>query len=80
MKNAYVLVDHLGDDGTVTEGMILTEITATRFNALEKRGLVREATAKEVKEGYTPPFQSEAEKAAPEPENKQAAKPRNKQA
>jgi hypothetical protein len=54
MKNAYVLEHHLGDDGTVTEGMILTDITEKRFDALKKRGLVREATAEEVKAGYQP--------------------------
>lgn len=56
MKNAYVLHHHLGDDGNVVEGMILTEISDKRFAALEKRGLVREATPKEVKEGYRPEF------------------------
>lgn len=79
MKNALVLVDHLGDDGTVTTGMILKDITMKRFEQLEKRGLVREATAKEVSEGYKPPFTPET-KNAPEPANKAAPKPANKSA
>lgn len=83
-KNAYVLDDHHGDDGTVTEGMILADISNTRFDALEKQGLVREATSAEVKAGYKAPFEkdeSEAEggeKKAPEPSNKKAPEPSNK--
>ena len=87
MKNAYVLEQHIGDNGNVTEGMILESITEKRFDALEKKGLVREATAAEVKEGYKPPFaetgivgagEAEAadeggEKAAPTHSNKKAA-------
>lgn len=76
MKNAIVLVDHLGDDGTVTVGMILKDVQAKRFEHLEKRGLVREATADEVKTGYKPPFT--AEKSAPAPANKKAPEPANK--
>lgn len=76
MKNAYVLVDHLGDDGTVTTGMILKEITMKRFEHLEKRGLVRDATADEMAAGYKPPFIPE--KSAPTPENKKAPAPANK--
>jgi hypothetical protein len=61
MKNAYVTEDHFGDDGSVTVGMILTGVTAKRFNELEDKGLVREATAQEVEEGYKPAFESEAD-------------------
>lgn len=50
-KNALVLDDHYGDNGHVTAGMILHDVTVTRFNELEKNGLVREATAEEVKAG-----------------------------
>lgn len=77
MKNAIVLVDHLGDDGTVTTGMILKDVQTKRFDHLEKRGLVREATAEEVKAGYKPPFEAEG-KAAAEPSNKAAPAPANK--
>lgn len=56
MKNAYVIEHHLGDNGNVTDGMILENITQKRFDALEKKGLVREATAAEVKEGFKAPF------------------------
>ena len=56
MKNAYVIEHHLGDNGTVTEGMILSGITDKRFAELEKKGLVREATAEEVDKGFVPPF------------------------
>jgi len=76
MKNAFVLVDHLGDDGTVTVGMILKELSVKRFDHLEKRGLIREATSEEVKTGYKPPFT--AEKTAPTPSNKKAPEPANK--
>jgi hypothetical protein len=86
MKNAFVLVHHLGDNGTVDEGMILEGITEKRFDALEKKGLVREATAAEVKEGYKAPFIAsghidageQAEKAKADPQNKKAADPANK--
>lgn len=79
MKNALVLVDHLGDDGIVTTGRILKDLTMKRFEQLEKRNLVREATAKEVQEGYKPPFTPEA-KVAAEPDNKAAPAPPNKAA
>jgi len=79
MKNAIVLVDHLGDDGTVTTGMILKEVNMKRYEQLEKRGLVREATAEEVKTGYKPPFTPEGgNKAAADPANKAARTPANK--
>lgn len=79
MKNAYVLVDHHGDNGTVSTGMILKDVEPKRFGKLEKSGLVREATADELKAGYQPPFAAEGEiKAAAEPANKAAAKPANK--
>ncbi len=88
MKNAYVLSHHHGDSGTATEGMILADLTDQRFNALEKKGLVREATAAEVKAGHQVPFEAggetigdeAAEKQAEKPENKKAAEPENKQA
>lgn len=83
MKNAFVLDHHIGDNGTVTYGMILKGISQKRFDALEKKALVREATPEEVKEGYKAPFVAsdiadageqgeKAEKAAPETENKKA--------
>lgn len=80
MKNAFVLVDHLGDNGTVTEGMILKDVTTKRFDSLEKKGLVREATAAEVKEGYKPPFEASGVPTASESGEKQAAEPQNKKA
>jgi len=89
MKNAFVLSHHHGDDGTVDIGMILTDVTEQRFSALEKQGLVREATAAEVKAGYQPPFteggeltadEAEGEKKAKEPANKKAKEPANKKA
>ncbi|MFZ2995945.1 hypothetical protein [Sphingobium sp.] len=54
MKDAIVLVQHLGDDGQVSEGQILTDMSNKRFEALEKNGLVREATRDEIEKGYTP--------------------------
>nr|WP_047166897.1 hypothetical protein [Sphingomonas sp. Y57] len=85
MKNAYVLEHHHGDDGVVSEGMILRDVAAKRFEALEKAGLVREATADEVKKGYAPSIEpdpskekGEGEKNAKEPANKKAADPANK--
>jgi len=81
MKNALVLDDHFGDDGSVTAGMILKDITNTRFDELEKKGLVREATDKEVKAGSKHDFEKdESEKAAPKPDDKQAQKPEDKKA
>lgn len=56
MKNAFVLQHHHGDDGNVVEGMILKDISEKRFAELENNKLVREATAKEVKDGYKPAF------------------------
>lgn len=81
-KNALVLDDHFGDDGAVAAGDILTDVTSKRFDELEKRGLVREATAAEVKAGSqrsierdeTPPDDKDAKA----PENKKAAEPANK--
>ena len=87
MKNAFVLSHHHGDDGTVIEGMILKDLSDQRFKNLEKRGLVREATAAEVKKGHHIPFEASGDKladdegdtkAAPAPENKKAAEPKNK--
>ncbi|MEG3153006.1 hypothetical protein U1769_24195 [Sphingomonas sp. ZT3P38] len=52
---------HFGDDGSVDVGMILADMTEKRFDALEKRKLVREATPAEVKAGYKPPFDREDE-------------------
>jgi hypothetical protein len=51
-KNAIVLDDHYGDDGAVTAGMVLKDVSASRFKELEKKGLVREASAAEVKAGH----------------------------
>lgn len=91
MKTAYVLEHHLGDNGSVDEGMILEDISDKRFQALEKKGLVREATAAEIKEGYKAPFLASGtviageevpaeggSKAAQEPANKAAAKHQSK--
>jgi Lon protease-like protein len=61
MKNALVLHQHLGDDGAVSEGMILRDITSKRFDILEKAGLIRQATDAEMKEGYKLPFVAEAD-------------------
>lgn len=61
MKNAYVLEHHHGDDGTLSEGMILRDISNQRFEALAKAGLIREASADEVKAGYKPPFTPEGD-------------------
>ncbi|WP_313434355.1 hypothetical protein [Novosphingobium sp.] len=81
MKNAFVLVDHHGDNGTVTEGMILKDVATKRFDDLVKAKLVREATADEVKKGFAPAFTSEeGEKQAATPANKAAPKPANKSA
>lgn len=89
MKNAYVTDQHIGDNGAVTEGMILEGITQKRFDALEKKGLVREATPAEVKEGFKPPFIASGtviagegdeggEKDAPGHKNKKAGEPESK--
>jgi phage terminase Nu1 subunit (DNA packaging protein) len=59
MKNALVLDDHHGDNGTVTAGMILRELPNKRFEELEKRGLVREATDKEVEAGDQHAFEKD---------------------
>ena len=58
-KNALVLDDHYGDNGAVTAGMILRNITSTRFNELAKKGLVREATPEEVKAGDQHAFEKD---------------------
>lgn len=89
-KNAFVVEHHHGDDGTVSEGRILRDIPQKRFDELEKKGLVREATAEEVEAGDQHPFEKdttgadgEAEgdgKAKPAPANKQARTPANKAA
>ena len=84
-KNAYVLDDHYGDNGSVTAGMILRDISSTRFTELEKKKLVREATAAEVKAGdqhsidADPSKQEGGEKQAAEGGNKKAD-PKNKDA
>lgn len=84
MKNAYVTDHHYGDDGAVDVGMILVDVTQKRFDALEKAGLVREATADEVKAGYKPPFapddsaEPNDEKKKPEHANKKAVDSANK--
>lgn len=86
MKTAYVIVDHHGDNGTVREGMILTDVQSKRFEELEKRGLIREATPDEAKQGYKPEIEGDPSKdegdakKASEPANKKAAAPANKAA
>lgn len=91
MKNAFVLDHHLGENGNVTEGMILENISNKRFDTLEKKGLVREATPDEVKDGFKAPFTPTGfpdagetgdadEKAAAEPKNKKAPDASNKAA
>ncbi len=62
-KNAMVLDDHYGDNGSVTAGMILKDMSATRFKELEKKGLVREASAAEVKAGDQHSIESDPSKA-----------------
>lgn len=86
-KNAYVLDDHFGDDGHVTAGMILHDVTSKRFEELEKKGLIREATPEEVKAGDQhsidedeSKMSDEGGKAKEKAENKQAATPSNKAA
>lgn len=91
-KNAYVIEHHHGDDGTVSEGKILRDITQKRFDELEKKGLVREASAAEVEAGDQHAFEKDAsgdaggdgdgqgEKKKLEPSNKQARTPANKAA
>jgi hypothetical protein len=89
MKNAMVLEDHYGDDGMAAAGTILTDVTTKRFEELEKKGLVREATTAEVKEGSKHAIEadptpvddddvSEEAKAARSHANKKAADPANK--
>ncbi|WP_294390420.1 hypothetical protein [uncultured Sphingomonas sp.] len=84
MKNAYVISDHHGDNGTVREGKILRDVQTKRFDELEARGLVREATAAEVEAGDQhsiepdPSKPVESEKQAKAPANKKAAEPANK--
>ena len=85
-KNAMVLDDHYGDNGSVTAGMILKNISDTRFAELEKKSLVREATPAEVKAGdqhsidADPSKKEGGEKQAAEGGNKKAADPKNKDA
>lgn len=69
MKNAYVLEHHFGDDGNVAEGQILTDVSEKRFHALEKLGIIREATDDEVKTGTVIPFvtHEELQSAVPAP-------------
>lgn len=59
MKNALVIEDHHGDSGTVTVGMILRGVSNKRFDELEKRGLVREATNEEVEAGDQHAFEKD---------------------
>lgn len=86
MKNAYVLEHHYGDSGNAIEGTILIDVSEVRFAELEKKGLVREATAAEVKAGSQPAFEKDDtgaeadDKKKPEPSNKKAADPANKSA
>lgn len=93
-KNALVLDDHFGDDGFVQAGQILHDVTAKRFEILEKKNLVREATADEVETGDQIAFEKDnsaalspaAEETAEERADdkaggeKQAPEPDNKQA
>jgi len=86
-KNAMVLEHHHGDDGTVSEGKILRDITQKRFDELEAKGLVREATKAEVEAGDQHAFEKDAssgddgdEKKKADPANKQARQPANKAA
>lgn len=81
-KNAYVLDDHIGDDGQVTPGTILHNVASKRFDELEKKGLVREATADEVKAGSQHTIEEDESKRKGDDEDgeKAKAKPANKAA
>lgn len=59
MKNAIVLDTHFGDDGMATAGKLLLGITVKRFEALEKQGLVREATPEEIEAGDQHAFEKD---------------------
>ena len=88
MKNAYVLEHHYGDDGDTPAGSILVDVSTKRFDELEKKKIVREATEAELKAGYTPKIDAdetpletdEGEKKKSDPANKKAADPANKAA
>jgi len=60
MKTAFVLVAHVGDRGRKDEGDVIPDLTNQRFEDLEKVGLVREATADEIK-AWKPRFEAEAD-------------------
>lgn len=94
-KNALVLDDHFGDDGHVSAGKILRDVDQKRFDILEKKRLVREATPEEVKAGDQIAFEKDntadlqpagdasdegGDKAKEEPKNKKAPEPKNKEA
>jgi len=90
-RNALVLDDHYGDDGFVATGRVLRDVTAKRFEELEKAGLVREATAEEVEAGDQVAFEKdnsadlapadeEADDKAADGGEKKKAEPENKKA
>jgi hypothetical protein len=79
-KNAFVLRIHSNGAETFVERTVVEDMTNERFDALEKQGLVREATAAEVKAAKENGGMVPAEKAAKAPENKAAAAPANKAA
>lgn len=63
MKNAVVLVHHIGDRGNVAEGRLLLDISEKRFGELKGLGLVREATSEEVEAGDDLGFVAEGDAA-----------------
>lgn len=63
MKNAVVLVHHIGDRGNVGEGRLLLDLSEKRFGELKGLGLVREATKEEVEKGDDLGFVAEGDAA-----------------
>lgn len=63
MKNAVVLVHHIGDRGNVGEGRLLLDLSEKRFGELKGLGLVREATKEEVEAGDDLGFVAEGDAA-----------------
>jgi hypothetical protein len=79
-KNAFVVRGYLDGAEQTHDRQVIEEMTNDTFAGLEKNGLVREATAAEVKaakdnDGFVP-----AKKAADAPSNKAAQTASNKSA
>ncbi len=77
-KNAFVLIPYMDGNVMTRDRQVIEDMSNDNFTAHEKNGLVREATAAEVKSAKSNDGVVPATKAADAPQNKAAPTADNK--